>query len=239
MARSSKRRVGPLVVAAAVVAVMVTAVALVWARSGAEPPASAAPVALVEAPTPAPVADPAGPTRTDRGMPVGWRHDETGATAAALGYVTASASVAKAGPLSRRDMVLAIATRAYGETLAGEVNTQLEDLFSSTGQQRIDASSLVWAEFPLSSRTTTASGDRANVDVWSVLVFAPSSTASVVRQLWRTSTLSLVWEAGDWKVDQWTSVAGPTPAPPTEMNVTRAADVVDEAGWAPAARGGR
>jgi len=181
-------------------------------------------------------AAPVGPTGERHGAPIGWRHDAVGATAAASAYVAASGRLARLGPLARRDMVLALATDSYGETLAASVNSQLDDLLFALGERGVTGDGLVFVEYPLATRSDSDGADRARVQVWSVLVVATKSGA-VPRQVWRTATLTMVWSNGDWKVDRWDTTTGPTPAPPPEVQVSDAATVASVAGWTPTAGG--
>src|SRR4051794_16697218 len=87
-------------------------------RTQGLPPAS--PTAAVA--VAAPVTDSVGPATHRHGVPVGWRHDPAGASAAATGYVRASELVAAAGPLARQDIIGAFATAAFAPTLTAKTN---------------------------------------------------------------------------------------------------------------------
>jgi hypothetical protein len=68
------------------------------------------------------------------------------------------------------------------------------------------------------------------VEVWSVLVVAVLERGAP-RQVWRTVTVDLAWERGDWRVDGWTARAGPTPALATEAPIGAVDELVEVAGW--------
>jgi hypothetical protein len=178
-----------------------------------------------------------GPSGHRESVPVGWRHDVAGAEAAAAGYVSVTGAVARSGPLARRDMLNALASRRYGPVLVDKVNGDLNELLFQLGERGANTVEMVWVEYPLAVRSEASGPDAVRVWVWSVTVFAVRS-GSVPRQLWRTSALSLVWEQGDWKVDRWEAREGPTPAPPTEAAASSVAAVSDVAGWRPATGGG-
>lgn len=183
------------------------------------------------------VANPIGPTRETHGVPVGWRHDRHGAEAAAAAYVDASRLVATAGPLARRDVVLALSTPDYGPSLVDATNHELDDLFFSMGERGLNRSDLIWSEHALTLNSTVRSDNEIEVRVWSVLVIAARG-GSVSRQIWRTSTLNLRWVDDDWKVDRWSSDPGPLPAPPAEVDTASVAAISEVTSWSSARTGG-
>ena len=88
--------------------------------------------------TPVPViADPGdrpvGPTRVDHDVPMGWRHDAAGARAAAMSAVGTTGPIARAGFITRRDMIDQLATTDYADTLASTSARQLDDLMGDLG----------------------------------------------------------------------------------------------------------
>jgi hypothetical protein len=178
-----------------------------------------------------------GPTGADHGVPVGWRHDEVGAQSAAAAFVESSGLAATAGPLSRRDVVLALATPAYGPALVAATDQQLDDLLFALGQSGVSPSELIWSEHALTAHSDVRTADEIDVQVWSVLVLA-ARTGSTPRQIWRTSTLTLRWIGGDWRVDRWSTALGPLPAPPAEVDVSSVAAVGEVVAWSPARPGG-
>jgi len=164
-------------------------------------------------------------------MPVGWPLDQPGAEAAAAGWVRSTGVVARSGPLRRRDALLTIATSAFGPTLVRDVNDQLDGLTVGTDGRGVPPEQLVWHEYPLTVTSTMASPDTVTVRVWSVVVIGVDG-GSVARELWRTSTLTLVVENGDWKVADWTDERGPSPVALSDTDLASVDDVGAVAGWA-------
>ncbi len=70
------------------------------------------------------------------------------------------------------------------------------------------------------------------MQVWALLVAGGDRLGSP-RQLWRTVTVELVWEDGDWKVDGWTVRPGPTPALATNAPVASLAELREVTAWPP------
>lgn len=220
-----------LMVVAVVALVVVVAIAFALAaRPSFDPPgpvtlAEQSPAVLVELP------QPLGPSRHGAGgVPVGWRHDQAGAEAAAAAYVESSALVAKAGPLARRDVILTLATPDYGPSLVEATNRELDDLLFALGERGLVPADLVWSEYALSVSSERTSADRCVVHVWSVLVLGAKG-GSTVRQVWRTSTLELAWTDGDWKVERWATSPGPFPAPPPEADASTLAEASEVISW--------
>lgn len=219
-----------LMVVAVVALVVVVAIAFALAaRPSFDPPgltfAEQSPAVMTELP------QPLGPSGHGAGgVPVGWRHDQAGAEAAAAAYVESSVLVAKAGPLARRDVILTLATPDYGPSLVETTNRELDDLLFALGERGLVPADLVWSEYALSVSSERPSADRCVVRVWSVLVLGAKG-GSTARQVWRTSTLDLAWLGGDWKVERWTTSPGPFPAPPPEAGASTLAEASEVIGW--------
>lgn len=176
-----------------------------------------------------------GPTRVVRGVPQGWRHDADGARAAAISAVALTGDIVRAGFITRADMIAALATPAFAPELAQDTTAQVEDLVAEIGSDEVVPSELTWLESPLTATVTTPAAadnpDRAEVEVWSVLVVAAPD--GIARQGWRTVTLNLSWVDGDWRIDGWSSRPGPTPALPPLADVADVSDIEATAGWPP------
>jgi hypothetical protein len=225
------RRALIVVVVAVVVAVL--AALLLRSHTDASSPVGELPDSARAAVVPAPVttsADPVGPSAHRHGVPVGWRHDTAGATAAATGYVRAIGLVATAGPLERPDIITTFATPSFGPSLTAKTDGQLDDLLFDLGAAGHTGADFTWCEYPLAVHTDDTSGDRIAVQVWSVSVVVVAG-GSVARQVWHTDTLTLVWNDGDWKVDAWATTPGPTPGLGTEVDLSPVAAVEANTAW--------
>lgn len=176
------------------------------ASTGSGPNRRAAqPRAVADSPS-----DPLGPTRVHHDVPMGWRHDATGARAAALSAVGLTGPIARAGFITRRDMIGELTTTRYGSTLAAASARQLHELMGDLGPAGLVPAELLWSELPLTARVVDATTHRVRVEVWTVLVVGAPGVG-VPRQAWRTVTVQLAWQRGDWRIDRWSSKPGPTP----------------------------
>ncbi|GMU78503.1 MAG: hypothetical protein AMXMBFR46_12980 [Acidimicrobiia bacterium] len=179
-----------------------------------------------------------GAARIEGGVPQGWAHDQTGARAAAVSAVSLTGDIARAGFITRADMIAALATARYGPTLARLSAEQLAAMTGALGPEGVTAASVVFAELPLTARVVRVDSTRARVAVWSVLVVAVPDRGAP-RQAWRTVTVDLVWEREDWRVDGWDAEAGPTPLLDTHGPIATAEELANAASWPTIARGGR
>jgi hypothetical protein len=171
-----------------------------------------------------------GPASTRHGVPVGWSQDESGALAAAVSAVGLTGEIARAGFITRTDMIETLASARYGPTLAADSAAQLGEMSGELGAAGVTVQSVTFTELPLSARVLRADRASAEVEVWTVSVITVAEVAAP-RQVWRTVTVELVWEAGDWRVDGWATVSGPTPALAVSAPVASAAEVLDVLSW--------
>ena len=169
--------------------------------------------------------------RIEHGVPVGWSLDQTGAEAAAGAYVRSTSLIARSGPLTRRDAVLTMATSSYGPEMVAAVNRELDGLTVGTEGRAVAPAELVWSEYPLRLTSTMTSATSAQVRVWSVLIVGIKG-GSVARQVWRTSTLTLEVERGDWKVADWVDATGPSPVALNDTDIASVADLNEVTSWA-------
>jgi hypothetical protein len=145
--------------------------------------------------------------------------------------VRSTALIARSGPLSRRDAVLTMATSSYGPEMVAAVNQELDGLTVGTEGRSVAPGELVWSEYPLTVTSTMTSTTRADVRVWSVLIVGIKG-GSVARQVWRTSTLTLEVEHGDWKVADWVDATGPSPVALNDTDIASVTDLGDVTSWA-------
>lgn len=153
----------------------------------------------------------AGPTSQRHGVPTGWSGDAAGARAAAISAVAVTGEIARAGFITRSDMLSELASDRYAPTLAAESGRQLTAMLAEVEARGVARQSVLFRELPLTARVVNVDTTTAQVEVWSVLI-AAAPGGGAPRQAWRTVAVELVWERDDWRIDGWTASAGPTPA---------------------------
>ncbi len=222
---------------AAIAVVAVVAAGSIGLRACNTPSAErGAEVAVADPVDVAQVVSPVGPAEVVNGVSHGWRHDSEGARAAALAAVSLTGAIATAGFITRSDIIGSIATSGYGPRLASVSSGQLAELSVELGDAGVSPTELVWSEIPLTARIVSVDDYRAVVEVWAVLVVGVPGVGAP-RQAWRTVTVEVAWERGDWRIDGWDTRPGPTPALAAASVVSSVADIAEVISW-PAAGGG-
>lgn len=217
------------------IAVAVMGVAgLVGLRSCSTPTATRAAAPQTQTASPSTDAR-GGPSSTRDGVPAGWSHDPAGAVDAAVSAVRLTGPIARAGFITRGDMIAALATEAYGPLLTAESAAQLDEMTRELGAAGITVQSVQLHELALTARVVRADDSTATVEVWAVTVIVVPDVAAP-RQVWRTVTVALAWERGDWRVDGWSTRSGPTPALAVNAPVATADEILAVTAW-PAAGG--
>jgi hypothetical protein len=69
---------------------------------------------------------------------------------------------------------------------------------------------IVLRSIPVGYRIERFSADEATIAIWYVGIVGSGASVQP-QQSWRTQIVTLVWEAGDWKVSSFASSSGPTP----------------------------
>ena len=180
----------------------------------------------------------AGVVRSERfGVPQGWSHDERGARAAAVSAVALTGDVARAGFITRRDMISALASTRFAPRLVRSSAEQLEELLHGLADDGVSTEALLFRELPLTARVVHVDERTAQVMVWAVLVAGVPERRKPPLQLWRTVIVDLVWERGDWRVDEWATTAGPSPALAADARIATVADLSGVTSWPPAGAG--
>lgn len=145
-------------------------------------------------------------------VPVGYPHTRAGAAAATLNGGAALGDPRVLLDPARRTRVLKlIATDRYIKTFTGSGAAALDQARKAPlGRGLADGAQTISLTSPLSYRVTSYDGDSARVVSWGVAVvgndegLAPSAS-------WATTTTTLRWQDGDWKIDTAASADGPTP----------------------------
>ena len=216
-------------IAAVVVAAVVTGSVVLRAHGRTPQPAVSTTVAGTAAAadaSPRPTNGSVGTT----GAVHGWPHSAPGAERAALAAVRLTGPIAKAGFISRADLIRSITSDSFGPKLASTSASQLAEMTAELGAAKVAPVDLVWSELPLTSRVGSATDTTASVDVWSVLIVGIQGKGAP-RQVWRTVTVTLVWERDDWRIDNWTTVPGPTPALAATASISDVTAISNTISW--------
>ncbi|MFC8178732.1 hypothetical protein ACFULT_07655 [Rhodococcus sp. NPDC057297] len=144
-----------------------------------------------------------GPTTVNNGVPSGYTRDEQGASTAAVNTIQAIAQAGQ-GRIDMSGVRESMIVAAPGPTLA----TALE--LESNRDEDDDVLSLL----PGAVTVTSFTQDAAEVTIWTIGVGQSdiNDTGKVaVSTTYSTTDLSLVWQDGDWKAQDWSFRQGPRP----------------------------
>ncbi len=144
--------------------------------------------------------------------------------------VALTGEVVGRGPISRRELIESFTTPEFGPALADTTAAQLSELQLEFGVAGLGPADLRAVEVPVTARLVERVGDRARVEVWSVVSVAVERSGGA-RQVWRTVGVDLDLVEGEWLVDGWDSTLGPTPALAPEAPISSAGDVADALAW--------
>ena len=174
-----------------------------------------------------------GPSGDSWGVPTGYGPTKPGARAAAVGWVSALGPLMGMGPVAADETLRSLLTSAAAEATISSFRDERTRFAKQFGADPINA---LWADTPLSVTVSEFDSERAVVKVWSELVMGVATGSVTV--LWRTQTITLLWERGDWRIDMVSRVEGPSPDPdPTQLPST-GAELAAVIGWTPAVLAG-
>jgi hypothetical protein len=158
-----------------------------------------------------PAIPPPGPRHTQAGIPVGYADTSAGASAAATEYVIALGGRPGVDPASRPAALAAVTdVNAASEVAARLVDRAGAEDATGLVSAWTSGQPLVARVLPLTAEVTSFTPSSAVVTVWTLAVLGTQRMGQVTAG-WSTERLSLVWQ-GDWKIRDWTSGGGPTPA---------------------------
>ncbi|MFJ6620865.1 hypothetical protein ACIQOW_25230 [Kitasatospora sp. NPDC091335] len=175
---------------------------------------------------PAPSGDqPVGTTAN--GIPTGYPRTEPGAQSAATNYAVAIGSADMFRTDSRHGIV---ATIADPGALAG-LQSRLDQGFSPETAARFGVDTqgrspkgltFVSRTIPVGTKSSGYTADSVKVEVWCTGLFGLAGEGSVkpVSEEWFTLSISLRWTGTDWKLSDYSRVAGPAPVPPDQQAAT-------------------
>ncbi len=181
------------------------------------------PVRVVEAPrasvppsttaTPAShpdVTDDAGPTNVVAGVPVGYAHSPDGAASAAVNYLGALAGPQLLDPSAYDALLRRMATGGGYSHLKSQADAGRPQALQNLGVGSSPAPQLIVRSAPLGYRIDSYSPAHGSISVWSVGVVG-SSTTRPPDASWSTTTITLEWQGGDWRMSGYRTNAGPVP----------------------------
>jgi len=199
-----------------------------------EPPAGSEPAATGSGTGegPAPAAD--GPRAEESGVPAGYGRSQVGAQAAAVGWVSSLGVLMQAGPIATADALRSLVSE---ERAGATIDSLRAERARFSEQFGADPSQAVWIDSPLAVQVEDWNPDRAVVRVWSQLLVGVASEATV-QALWRTHTVTVVWEREDWRVDDVSREEGPTPQVMAGDLPSPGGEVAVMAEWTPAVLAG-
>jgi hypothetical protein len=133
-----------------------------------------------------------------------------GAVAAAARSITAFDGDVLLEPARLRAVVVGIASRASRPQLLAAFAEASAQTRAKLGADTAPKPVIVLRSVPVGYRVERFSPGEATVSVWYVGIVGSGATVPP-QQSWRTQVVSLVWEAGAWKVSSFASSPGPTP----------------------------
>ena len=155
---------------------------------------------------PTPGASDAGATTVVAGVPMGFRHDATGAKAAATAFAEAYGTLVALDETGAVAAKRAMASTAAADVLVAEMRAKLAAL------RRVwPVGAITYRVAPLAVRVRMDGPDAASADVWYVGVVAAKGLPTY--EEWVTQSYRLVWEREDWRMASEVEAPGPRPDP--------------------------
>ncbi|MFJ5119062.1 MULTISPECIES: hypothetical protein [unclassified Kitasatospora] len=164
---------------------------------------------------------------TTNGIAGGFPHTDQGAQSAAVNYAVAIGSADMFRAESRHTIVATIADPGA----AAALQARLDQGFSPETAARfgVDAQgrppkgqTFVSRTIPVGAKSSAYSEESVKVEVWCTGLFGLAGERSIrpVSEEWFTLTLNLRWTGTDWKLTDFSRVAGPAPVPPDQQAAT-------------------
>lgn len=188
-------------------------------------------VAAGDGSTETPPADIRPVAQTDvRGVPVGYPQTRSGASTSAVNWVASFPRLMQLNPLSLQNALIELMSERGAVLFIDDAVEDYRVLLDELGPAMRNR---VWIESPLQATVQASTDTTATVGVWSVIVTGGADDAAVV-SLFRTHRIDLVWERGDWKIDEVVVVEGPTPVMADGVLPSSSSEFVEINTWEPA-----
>ena len=120
-----------------------------------------------------------------------------------LGFVMANAGIDQSNVAPQDGVERAL-------LLPKDPDASAEALRAKLGADTVPRPVIVLRSVPVGYRVERFSSADATIAIWYVGIVGSGATVQP-QQSWRTQVVSLVWEAGAWKVSSFASSSGPTP----------------------------
>ena len=154
--------------------------------------------------------DKAAPGNSTSPALVGFQRTREGAVTAASAYVSELDGSAILDSSRLRRVVRTIAATSAQSQLATAYAQVAAQAKQQLGVDTFPRPVLLLRAAPIGYRVDRFDRFSARVSIWRVGIVGSGATVDP-QQSWRTETVSLVWERGDWKVESFASSPGPTP----------------------------
>ena len=140
------------------------------------------------------------------GVPMGYRHDASGAKAAAAAFAEAYGTLVALDEAGAVAAKRAMTTTAAADQLVADMRAKLSAL------RRVwPVGAISYRVAPLAVRIRMDGPDAAAADVWYVGVVAGKGLPTY--EEWVTESYRLVWERDDWRIASEVDAPGPRPDP--------------------------
>lgn len=161
-----------------------------------------------------------GPTRSVDGVPVGYARTREGAAAALLNYGVVLSRLLLEPPAERRVALRVLGTPDFAATTERTLARAREAAEQGPlGPALRGEATAVYRGGPLGYRVTRFNPDEAVVDTWA-FGLAATTSGLAPRMAFQTTTTTLVWRDGDWKLAASDSRPGPAPSVDPDQHVS-------------------
>lgn len=165
-----------------------------------------------------------------RGIPVGYPQTRSGASTSAVNWVASFPQLMKLNPLSLQNALVELMSERGAVRFIDDAVQDYMALIEELGPALRER---VWIESPLQATVHSSTDTSATVGVWSMVVTGGEENAAVV-SLFRTHRIDLVWERGDWKIDEVVVTEGPTPTGSDGALPSSSSEFIEINTWDPA-----
>jgi len=147
-----------------------------------------------------------GPTRKSGLIPVGYEHSVPGAITAATSYISITPQLYIADQFDFDSGVRRMSSATFYDTLH-EGLSGARAIMRTNFQKDLDA---YYAEIPVGNTVTLKEDDRVQISIYSIvmLVAEPEFNGQTEGKV---HNMELIWEKGDWRINNWSTENAPTP----------------------------